>query len=458
MKKLTQLLTVLATTSLICFVSCSNNSEGNSPSNETPQDGQTTTAQASSTLKYLNITNAKNLYISGGSGTSANKAVGINASTSGSGAKKIFKITDADHIEELKYLDANKKEITVTKQPAAIYSVNNDYIFIGFSSGYLNDTGYLVKKSDGAVFDLTNVGFPDFNHGYWKKASIFHTDKKNNMYYTSCDHSNGITKIIRVNLGGEDSLIGEIVSPSSDIVRFFDVDKDGNIIYDVGSATSNASVQFRIRKYNGELKNISRTSTDDYSSWNFKHWIGLDGCIYIADYEPNLYGSSIKKITIDAEGNVSESDYGSTRTRYNAGDLYKIYLKNRIIIVCGGTIDEVYNPSSSPRTITLAGIHIDFINDVNATENFYYIAGKEGNDNTILLKVNPEDDSWTNLLPDNNYEVYTFTASETDGITFNALRMSDGKKIIGKVGINGGAVTVIDEESDAKITYLERIN
>ena len=61
-------------------------------------------------------------------------------------------------------------------------------------------------------------------------------------------------------------------------------------------------------------------------------------------------------------------------------------------------------------------------------------------------------------MPDNNYEVYTFTASETDGITFNALRMSDGKKIIGKVGINGGAVTVIDEESDAQISYLERIN
>ena len=61
-------------------------------------------------------------------------------------------------------------------------------------------------------------------------------------------------------------------------------------------------------------------------------------------------------------------------------------------------------------------------------------------------------------LSNNDYEVYTFTASETDGITFNALRMSDGKKIIGKVGINGGAVTVIDEESNMQINYLERIN
>lgn len=36
--------------------------------------------------------------------------------------------------------------------------------------------------------------------------------------------------------------------------------------------------------------------------------------------------------------------------------------------------------------------------------------------------------------------------------------MSDGKKVIGKVGINGGAVTILDEESNAKISYLERIN
>ena len=59
-------------------------------------------------------------------------------------------------------------------------------------------------------------------------------------------------------------------------------------------------------------------------------------------------------------------------------------------------------------------------------------------------------------MQENN--VFSFTASETDGITFNALRMSDGKKIIGKVGIDGGDVTIIDEESDVEITYLERIN
>jgi len=36
--------------------------------------------------------------------------------------------------------------------------------------------------------------------------------------------------------------------------------------------------------------------------------------------------------------------------------------------------------------------------------------------------------------------------------------MSDGKKVLGQVGLDGGAVRILDEEGDAEITYLQRIN
>ncbi len=62
-----------------------------------------------SVLKYLDLSNAKSLYISGGSGTSANKADGISASVSGPEHKKIFKITDSGYVEEVKYLNGEKK-------------------------------------------------------------------------------------------------------------------------------------------------------------------------------------------------------------------------------------------------------------------------------------------------------------------------------------------------------------
>ena len=58
----------------------------------------------------------------------------------------------------------------------------------------------------------------------------------------------------------------------------------------------------------------------------------------------------------------------------------------------------------------------------------------------------------------NKYQVYAFSASETDGITFNALDTSTMKKVLGKVSINGGAPVILDSENDnSQITFLERI-
>lgn len=133
--------------------------------------------------------------------------------------------------------------------------------------------------------------------------------------------------------------------------------------------------------------------------------------------------------------------------------------KNSIIVDTNPCrIFEVYNESNNPRVVSLKNFEFNTISSVISTENFYYIAGTDSKNNTFLIKVDPTTDEYTNLLLQNDYYVFSFTASETDGIVFNALRLNDGKKIIGKVGINGGDVTIIDEESDVEISYLERIN
>ena len=74
-----------------------------------------------------------------------------------------------------------------------------------------------------------------------------------------------------------------------------------------------------------------------------------------------------------------------------------------------------------------------------------------------MIKVTPGGTSYTTILG-SKYQVYAFSASETDGITFNALDTSTMKKVLGKVSINGGAPTILDSESDSsQITFLERI-
>ena len=146
-------------------------------------------------LKYLDIADAKTLYISSADAASRSAR---NASTS----QKMFKITESGYVEEVKYLDENKNEISISQQPTVIQPVNDDYIFVGFGwSGYV-ESSYLVRKSDGAVFDMTKVGNPvgnDVNGGNYGNAPMFITDKNNNLYYLTYNYTDSSSKIIKVN-------------------------------------------------------------------------------------------------------------------------------------------------------------------------------------------------------------------------------------------------------------------
>ena len=271
-----------------------------------------------------------------------------------------------------------------------------------------------------------------------------------------------------MNLNGINLLSSTSISASTDYVNIFDVDCDGNVIYSGYLISDYTTSLMRLKKTNGGLVNLSYFQT---------YWVGLDGHIYYQagddekspEYNSDTgkyiyYGNPIKKLTVDSEFNVHNDIYGyipseEYETYLSNLDSYKIEMDNRIYIISSsGMICEVYNQSGTPRKVSLSGLEIKTVLDVVSSEHYYYIAGSDKNNNTFLVKINPVDDSYIHLLPLNDYDVYACTASESDGVIFNALRMSDGKKVIGKVGINGGQVTMIDEESDVQITYLERIN
>lgn len=267
------------------------------------------------------------------------------------------------------------------------------------------------------------------------------------MYFLVRDYQNELVqKIVRVDLSGVDSLASETVTPSTDYVYSFDVDGQGNVIYYGILSSDSSNYIYRIRKSNGGLYNLSG---DRF----FR--IGFDGDIYIKN------SSLIQKITIDENYNLTQNSYASISERLYTDNAYKIEMRNKNLVLAidtYGRIFELYNSAANPRQVSPAGLDLKSTIAVDSTENFYYIAGKDSSGNAFLVKIDPDTDTCSNILSNNDYEVYTFTAPETDGITFNVLRMSDGKKIIGKVGINGGAVTVIDEESNMQINYLERIN
>ena len=395
-----------------------------------------------SKLKYFGIENAKNLYISTGSSSTRSARDGSD------GVKKLFKITEDGYTEEVKYLDENGKEISVTQQPETIYPINDEYIFVGF--GY--SSSYLVRKTDGAAYIVpSEIGMPEKNMFDFLNSNPIRFDNKNCMYYLY-NH-----QIHKIDLSGIEALKSSVVSASTDYVYHFEVDKDGNIVYSGASNPSTYSPINRVKKSNGGLVNISYMG----GNWCFDGWLSPDGYIYCIKRNDETNDYVINKMNIDEKLEFSEIEYGHIDSSpYCVTTEYLVNLEKNGIIVDTNPcrIFEVYNETNNPRVVSLVNLEFNTISSVISTENFYYIAGTDSKNNTFLIKVDPTTDEYTNLLPQNDYDVFSFTASESDGIVFNALRMNDGKKIIGKVGINGGNVAIIDEESDVEISYLKRIN
>lgn len=447
----------------IGLVSCSHESDGRlagadagAGGGNLPHDHESDDRPAGfDALKYLDIADAKTLYISSADAASRSAR---NASTS----QKMFKITEDGYVEEVKYLDENKNEISVEQQPAVIQPVNDDYIFVGFGwSGYV-ESSYLVRKSDGAIFDMTTVGNPvgnDVNGGNYGNAPMFITDKNNNLYYLTYNYTDSSSKIIKVNLNDTTSLSAATVSASTDEVTCFDVDWNGNVIYFGG-------MNERIRKTNGSFENFA--SDVGFAST----WLGLDGNFYCKSYTDSKeeYNGidgfdqyfAVKRITIDDSFKVNYEFCGYDTDAYltfDRGYYGRFVVKDKLLFI-GSDILEVDGDGTSinMKKITLDGLNMQSLWDVTSTENFYYIFGTDTTAQKFLIRVDPTDHSYINILPGDDYDVFSFTASETDGITFNALRMSDGKKVSGQVGLDGGAVRILDEEGDAEITYLQRIN
>ena len=425
---------------LFGFVSCSN--DDNDDATET-KDSKTSVSFDN--IEALDISDAKALYIGTGT-TGSNRSARDAASES---IQKLLKITDSDKTEEVAYLDKDGKPIDTMIVPKKICKAGDKFMYVELEAGYYSKgvyigadwAFYLVNNETGAVFDLKNIGVPDDSTYNFKNDSMFITDKVNGLYYLSGE------RVIRLSNTDTDYLTSSVYSPSSDSPEYFTVDKDGFMLY---TGRGDSGFYTRVKKPTGSLVPMTYT---------YAFWTGLDGYMYYCEYDSSDE-VSIKKIdTTNYEVNITDYATNLLLDFYleYPYDAYKLTLKNKMYFIRGTSILEVHNESNTPRVVTLTEINAASVSHVVATENYYYLAGTDTAGKGFLVKVDPTNDTCTNLLSE-DYVMYTFTASEEDGIVFNAMRMSDGKKIIGKVGINGGAVTIIDEESDAQITYLERIN
>ena len=473
------------------FVSCTNDSSSGSPSivNTSTGSGGSGGSATGGKIAKFNISNAKNLYIaSKGSssrtllqGGGGNDAGSTNTAVTANGDEKLYKIVanedGTEKTEEVTCSDSEGAAVTPADTPIAIYSVTDTYLFIGYGTSTANlSKAYLVNKSTGAAFDMANAGMPVAPVEDFRNASIIKTagEKKDatSIYYLTSKDNKKV--VVKVDLSNPESLTSTVVSTATDNVMNFDADIAGNIMYK--AKDSSDTLVLRFRSTSGGLKNFTVTQ---YSS--DCRWVGLDGYIYY----------NAKKITVDSSNTITTETYSAPlglKRKY----CWKLNFSNKIIMVVDqydnltqGAAYEVMNSSKTPKQVAgfpdlsngyNYGTDIGKVKAACASDNYWFVASKNDNSDTFLMSSAITDDivettpgvkgkdlgetknkSLKKIL-DSAYDVYALTAVETEGITFNALRMSDGKKIIGKVGINGGAVTTINEEGDAKVICLERVN
>ena len=396
-------------------------------------------------LAAIDIVGAKSLFIAP-AGASAAAYSGKQGTEN-----TLFKITESGFVQQVTYTDEEGNSTTISNAPSAVHNVNTSFVIVVFGETGSGDNGYLVRKSDGAVFALSGLGDPIKSTWGYINSKIVHTDNSGNIYYlinTGFVPGTGspIDKLIKIDISDPLALTGETYTPDSDGIYSYQVDPNGNVIY---YANWGYPTDYRIKKANGGLYNLPETT-------NF--WIGPDGSIYFYEYTADA--SQIYKVAIDVSFNVSTTSYGPTLSSNLSQDNYyfMLDLQDRIILVYkggGAQIVEVNNPTATPRAITaFAG---NLIKTAVASSDFYYIAGNDSSNAPVIIKIDPTDDSTTALTTPGEYDVYTMIVTNANNLTFNALRMADGQKVMGTID-SAGVLTIIDEQLNAEVVVLERID
>lgn len=393
----------------------------------------------------LDLKDASTLYIGKSSLSSSRGA------ENGSSQNKIFKVTEDGYSQEVTYYyetdvyDANgnvvgkkKEKVTEVMIPEKLIKLNENYLIVSF--GYTNN--YLVDTKTGYCFN-----YP-FNIPYYTPTSYFYgesvqSDAAGNIYIGDW------FKILKIDISDPQNLSVEQINPSTERMEGIEwaVDSKGNCAYSAIDELGNSVL--RLKKKTGGYMNLPGSA-----SYQLYFWQGLDGQIYYLSLDSE-YHQKIKKID---NLNYVISDVDSDDFRYDGWKaLLRAKNKNRIVAVADNEIYELYNPNTNRVTKKPASdIGLTTIRFAVSSDDFYYFVGSDENNNCKVVKVDPLTYSYEYLLSDGTYDVYNLSVNDSS-IIFNALRMSDGAIVIGRID-NNGNIKILDDKLENQVTVLERIN
>lgn len=384
-------------------------------------------------ITRMDLSNSTALFIAGkNAGYSKGRA-------SGTEIDKIYKITDDGLIIEVKMIDADGDVVTTYQQPQYIVNIDEKFIIVEFA-----DEAYLVRKEDGAVFQLNDI--PRIPNQLSYTADQVDTDDGANVYYVSWSG-----KLIKIDISDPFQLVSSIQSATGDRINLYALDHKGNAAY--AGFDSGEHEILRYKKNTGGFEILPGETNGSHTTF----WTDFSGDIYYynASLTSSIYTRSVLKITDPFE----LTEYGTENLDIGCGfkTMLKIKDKQKIIASGGCTyIYQLYSDDGITRNIPYVTFNLESVKLGGASDNYYYLSGTSTESKAVLVKIDPDTDDFTYII-NGEYDIYKMTVSANDEILFNALRLADGKIVLGRID-DQGQINILDESLEEEIKILARVN
>lgn len=434
MKTQNQLFYVVTFTTILLFTACKN-SQSNEPESpiEPPSKG---------IIAKMDITDANTLFLAPENYNATPKMVAKDVD--GENTVVLFKITEDGIIKRVTFTDENQNEVTEEYQPTEILLIENSpYFFVE-----LQYEMYLVNKLSGAVYKCPNLSIERYRNRYFINEHDVVSDNEGNLYYSDN------RRIHKIDISDINSIVDEAITPESDGVDEFVLSSSGEMYY----CYYRDGYLHRLRSVGGKI--IPYAISSDGGNYDNLAYRGLDGKIHIFDRSAlqiitfGDYGSiSADTITTNVLNTIYELEYDGSTTK----DPYLITYPHRIIAI-GAISQALILDSNNPADITGSIFNINnhmSISDLHYNSSYIYCCGQMSGQYSIV-RINPYTYNCDVIFQDNNYEIYSFIVDDNETITFNGLRLSDGKMVIASISKNGNFNT-LSESSNSRRIVLERI-
>ncbi len=460
--RITGLPSILGPVLLILFMAAAGCEKGDNFRNETRVEGR---------ISFLDVMNARALILGGEEGMLKSDGTSVAPGSA------LFKITEDGVIQEIRYwqidtiyietedgieIEIDSVELTTIIYPVHIFNADDNHLIICFDEEKEGDPfhpyqyDYLIRKSDGAVFELPPGFRPETRWTHYNQmfanedaSVVIQHDEAGYIYYL------GKGDIQKLSTQNPDNITLQALTTgghTGEGVMNYRVNGQGHIIFNSGGISTQGST--RIRFQSGGLAYPEKKLNP--------YWRGFDNNFYFAytpDYEP---GRSmlpvIERIGID-NGDVTYDQVGviehpnAWHTHVAGSYIFKLRNLDKIVVMElrdhmereGKVVAEVYNTDQQVKAFAMAELGITSINIGISSDNYYYLSGMDGNQ-PVLLRIDASvfPHRAEHLLPRGTHDIYKMVVTSDDFVAFHGLRMSDGNIIIGEISPSG-VVTQLDD-------------